>query len=148
MLTGSLSACWCALAGLTRVLQEKGSSLMKHAPTIQLRKILVSAAAVLCCAIGLLAGGAPARAVESQDKTFAASCRISTVSVLGMGKHTAASAACAPALNKYDRLRGYLARAAGRPALLMILQPARFGRLCNPLVPRGCPPALLNLLLP
>lgn len=78
---------------------------MKHAPTSQLRKILVSAAAVLCCAIGLLAGGAPARAVESQDKTFAASYRISTVSALGVGKHTAASAACAPALNKYDRTR-------------------------------------------
>lgn len=69
------------------------------------RTFLISAAAVVCSAIALLAGALPAGAAQQgqQGKALAVTLTTSPVSAVSAGRQAPASVVCAPALNQFSR---------------------------------------------
>jgi len=80
---------------------------VRHPATRRWRiKLVVSAVAVFCSAIALLAGAAPATASQPQGpqvKTLEVAVKIGPVSAIGPTQHLAASSACAPRFGEFDR---------------------------------------------
>jgi hypothetical protein len=85
----------------------KGRSLVRHpAPRRWRIKLVVSAVAVFCSAIALLAGAAPASASQPQGrqvKTLEVAVKIGPVSAIGPTQHAVSLAGCAPRFGAFDR---------------------------------------------